>query len=73
MYMPLVAAEDGVVQFVKQPGVSLEPGDILGILTLEDPLELNTPSHSMAFFLLWATQALLATRLTNAISAASAH
>jgi acetyl-CoA carboxylase / biotin carboxylase 1 len=37
MLMPLVAAEDGTVQFVKQPGVSLEPGDILGILTLDDP------------------------------------
>ena len=37
MYMPLVATEDGIVQFVKQPGVSLEPGDILGILTLDDP------------------------------------
>ncbi|TFK51885.1 acetyl CoA carboxylase [Heliocybe sulcata] len=37
MYMPLVASEDGVVQLVKQPGVSLEPGDILGILTLDDP------------------------------------
>ena len=37
MYMPLVAAEDGIVQFVKQPGVSLEPGDILGILALDDP------------------------------------
>ena len=37
MYMPLIASEDGVVQFVKQPGVSLEPGDILGILTLDDP------------------------------------
>ncbi|KAI0321613.1 acetyl CoA carboxylase [Amylostereum chailletii] len=37
MYMPLTAAEDGTVQFVKQPGVSLEPGDILGILTLDDP------------------------------------
>ncbi|KAI9464497.1 acetyl CoA carboxylase [Lactarius psammicola] len=37
MYMPLVASEDGVVNFVKQPGVSLEPGDILGILTLDDP------------------------------------
>jgi hypothetical protein len=35
--MPLVAAEDGIVQFVKQPGVSLEPGDIFGILTLDDP------------------------------------
>lgn len=37
MYMPLVAAEDGTVQLIKQPGVSLEPGDILGILTLDDP------------------------------------
>ncbi|KEI40541.1 uncharacterized protein L969DRAFT_22502 [Mixia osmundae IAM 14324] len=37
MYMPLVAAEDGVPQFVKQPGTTLEPGDILGILTLDDP------------------------------------
>lgn len=37
MYMPLVASEDGVVQLIKQPGVGLEPGDILGILTLDDP------------------------------------
>src|SRR6266545_906280 len=37
MYMPLVASEDGVVQLLKQPGVSLEPGDILGVLTLDDP------------------------------------
>ncbi|KIY53020.1 hypothetical protein FISHEDRAFT_55652 [Fistulina hepatica ATCC 64428] len=37
MYMPLIASEDGVVQLIKQPGVSLEPGDILGILTLDDP------------------------------------
>ncbi|CAH7671288.1 acetyl-CoA carboxylase [Phakopsora pachyrhizi] len=37
MYMPLVASEDGVPQFVKQPGVTLEPGDILGVLTLDDP------------------------------------
>ncbi|KAG0148460.1 hypothetical protein CROQUDRAFT_105706 [Cronartium quercuum f. sp. fusiforme G11] len=37
MYMPLVASEDGVAQFVKQPGVTLEPGDILGVLTLDDP------------------------------------
>lgn len=35
--MPLVASEDGTVQLIKQPGVSLEPGDILGILTLDDP------------------------------------
>jgi acetyl-CoA carboxylase/biotin carboxylase 1 len=37
MYMPLVASEDGIVQLIKQPGISLEPGDILGILTLDDP------------------------------------
>ncbi|EDR14651.1 ACC1, acetyl-CoA carboxylase, cytosolic [Laccaria bicolor S238N-H82] len=37
MYMPLIASEDGVIQLIKQPGVSLEPGDILGILTLDDP------------------------------------
>ncbi|KAH6919057.1 acetyl CoA carboxylase [Coprinopsis sp. MPI-PUGE-AT-0042] len=37
MYMPLVASEDGIVQLIKQAGVSLEPGDILGILTLDDP------------------------------------
>ncbi|KAH9821615.1 acetyl-CoA carboxylase [Melampsora americana] len=37
MYMPLLASEDGVPQFVKQPGVTLEPGDILGVLTLDDP------------------------------------
>ena len=37
MYMPLIASEDGVPMFVKQPGISLEPGDILGILTLDDP------------------------------------
>jgi acetyl-CoA carboxylase/biotin carboxylase 1 len=30
MYMPSVTSEDGIVQFVKQPGVALEPGDILG-------------------------------------------
>ncbi|WAR61971.1 hypothetical protein PtB15_14B64 [Puccinia triticina] len=37
MYMPLLASEDGVPQFVKQPGTSLEAGDILGVLTLDDP------------------------------------
>ncbi|KAJ5143910.1 uncharacterized protein N7515_002697 [Penicillium bovifimosum] len=37
MYMPLVAKEDGIVQFIKQPGATLEAGDILGILALDDP------------------------------------
>ena len=37
MIMSLIATEDGVPQFIKQAGASLEPGDILGILTLDDP------------------------------------
>lgn len=37
MYMPLVAQEDGIVQLIKQPGTTLEAGDILGILALDDP------------------------------------
>ncbi|KAG0315088.1 acetyl-coenzyme-A carboxylase [Dissophora globulifera] len=37
MYMPLIATEDGIVQFIKQPGTTLEAGDILGILSLDDP------------------------------------
>lgn len=36
MYMPLVAQEDGIVQLIKQPGATLEAGDILGILALDD-------------------------------------
>ncbi|KAH8805516.1 putative acetyl-CoA carboxylase [Xylogone sp. PMI_703] len=37
MYMPLLAQEDGIVQTIKQPGATLEAGDILGILALDDP------------------------------------
>lgn len=37
MYMPLVAQEDGTVQLIKQPGATLEAGDILAILSLDDP------------------------------------
>ncbi|KAG9258518.1 acetyl-CoA carboxylase [Emericellopsis atlantica] len=37
MHMPLITQEDGVVQLIKQPGASLEAGDILGILALDDP------------------------------------
>ena len=42
MYMPLIAAEDGIVQFIKQPGATLEAGDILGILALDDPSRVKT-------------------------------
>lgn len=37
MYMPLVTQEDGHVQLIKQPGATLEAGDIIGILSLDDP------------------------------------
>ena len=37
MFMPLVANEDGTPLFVKQTGVTLSAGDIVGILTLDDP------------------------------------
>lgn len=37
MYLPLVAQESGVVSFVRSPGVSLNPGDLLGILNVDDP------------------------------------
>ncbi|KAI5863331.1 acetyl-CoA carboxylase [Durotheca rogersii] len=37
MFMPLVAQEDGTVQLIKQPGITIEAGDILGILALDDP------------------------------------
>jgi len=37
MYMPLIAQEDGMVNLIKQPGATLQAGDILGILALDDP------------------------------------
>ncbi|KDE05599.1 acetyl-CoA carboxylase [Microbotryum lychnidis-dioicae p1A1 Lamole] len=41
MIMPLIAAEDGIAQFIKQPGVTLEAGAIIGILSLDDPSRVN--------------------------------
>nr|CAG8435070.1 14004_t:CDS:2 [Entrophospora candida] len=46
MYMPLIATEDGIVQFIKQPGSSLDAGDIIGILTLDDPSRVH---HALPF------------------------
>ena len=37
MYMPLLAQEAGFVQLIKQPGATLEAGDVLGVLELDDP------------------------------------
>ncbi|SAM05410.1 hypothetical protein [Absidia glauca] len=46
MYMPLVASEDGRVQFIKQVGATLEAGDIIGILSLDDPSRVK---HALPF------------------------
>ena len=42
MYMPLIAQEDGMVNLIKQPGATLEAGDILGILALDDPTKVKS-------------------------------
>lgn len=46
MCMPLVATEDGIVQILKQPGSTLNAGDILGILSLDDPSKVK---HALPF------------------------
>ena len=46
MYMPLIAAEDGHISLIKQPGATLEAGDILGILALDDPSKVK---HAQPF------------------------
>ncbi|CAI2179895.1 16531_t:CDS:2 [Funneliformis geosporum] len=46
MYMPLIATEDGIVQFIKQQNSTLESGDIIGILTLDDPSRVR---HALPF------------------------
>ena len=42
MYMPLIAQEDGIVNLIKQPGATLNAGDILGILALDDPSKVKS-------------------------------
>jgi len=37
MYMPLTASEDGVLHPIKQAGTTLEAGDMLATLSLDDP------------------------------------
>lgn len=37
MYMPLITQEAGVVSLIKQPGATLDAGDMLAILALDDP------------------------------------
>ncbi|QWU87678.1 hypothetical protein CA3LBN_001943 [Candidozyma haemuli] len=46
MCMPLVAQENGVVQTIKQPGSTVNAGDILAILALDDPSKVK---HALPF------------------------
>ncbi|KAH3903567.1 acetyl-CoA carboxylase ACC1 SCDLUD_001209 [Saccharomycodes ludwigii] len=46
MQMPLVSQESGIVQLLKQPGSTVSAGDILGILSLDDPSKVK---HALPF------------------------
>ncbi|ODV93626.1 hypothetical protein PACTADRAFT_51402 [Pachysolen tannophilus NRRL Y-2460] len=46
MCMPLVAQEDGTIQLLKQPGSTVAAGDILAILSLDDPSKVK---HALPF------------------------
>lgn len=46
MCMPLIAQENGVVQLIKQPGSTVNAGDILAILALDDPSKVK---HALPF------------------------
>ncbi|GME82787.1 unnamed protein product [Ambrosiozyma monospora] len=46
MCMPLVAQENGTVQILKQPGSTVNAGDILAILALDDPSKVK---HALPF------------------------
>ncbi|GAV27655.1 acetyl-CoA carboxylase [Pichia membranifaciens] len=46
MCMPLIATENGTVQLLKQPGSTVNAGDILAILALDDPSKVK---HALPF------------------------
>lgn len=54
MIMPLLAQEDGIVNLIKQPGATLEAGDILGILQLDDPSRVKHAKPFEGQFPSWA-------------------
>jgi acetyl-CoA carboxylase/biotin carboxylase 1 len=41
MIMQVTAGESGIAQFMKQPGQTLSSGELLGILTLDDPTKVK--------------------------------
>ncbi|CAI4767824.1 AQG_2a_G0047460.mRNA.1.CDS.1 [Saccharomyces cerevisiae] len=46
MQMPLVSQENGIVQLLKQPGSTIVAGDIMAIMTLDDPSKVK---HALPF------------------------
>lgn len=46
MQMPLIAQESGIVQLLKQPGAAVSTGDIIAILSLDDPSKVK---HALPF------------------------
>ncbi|CAI2193520.1 14334_t:CDS:2, partial [Funneliformis geosporum] len=42
MYMTLIATDNAIVQFIKQQNSTFESGDIIGVLTLDDPSQFVT-------------------------------
>ena len=46
MQMPLLSQENGIVQLLKQPGSTIAAGDIIAILTLDDPSKVK---HALPF------------------------
>lgn len=46
MQMPLISQESGIVQLLKQPGSTIVAGDIIAILTLDDPSKVK---HALPF------------------------
>jgi acetyl-CoA carboxylase/biotin carboxylase 1 len=41
MILPVTASESGIAQFMKQPGGTISSGELLGILTLDDPTKVK--------------------------------
>ncbi|CAI2199489.1 14339_t:CDS:1, partial [Funneliformis geosporum] len=42
IYLPLIATEDVIVHFIKQQNSTLESGDIIGVLILDDSSQFVT-------------------------------
>lgn len=68
MYMPLLAAEDGHVTLIKQPGTTLEAGDILGMLALDDPSKVKSAQPFMGTIPEFGPPTVLGTKIPQRFS-----